>query len=313
MSKPKKQVIVGPCMYCGQERQLEEDHVVPTTLFINQNQSTVKVLSCRDCNVDKSAGEGDLRDFMVLSQANRDHPTARKLLPVVADATRKGVSQIGLATRGDRRLEPQYTNAGVYLGHAYKIPVYDPEPMHRSLRYIVRGLFAHVFKERFPADEPHDELLIPEWDFHNSLAQFAPFSSRRTPNIMGRGEFWWDLILSQKPGVTGWLMVFYDHTLVVGSTGLLMDDDEDDAVESFHQVIRKKGRRERALKRIVDRRIVHPPPDNILEALGGVDLHEDPVRDLIRQGRLGNFPGNRVVGRVAPTKRPTRGRRGWSD
>lgn len=95
MSKPSSEIVIGMCSYCGEERKLEPDHVVPRALLVNPNQATVIIPACQACNRDKGAGEEGLRDYMVLSQGSTGHPTAQKLIPVVAEAVNKGKKNPG--------------------------------------------------------------------------------------------------------------------------------------------------------------------------------------------------------------------------
>lgn len=88
MSKPKKEVVVGPCSYCGDEWELEPDHVVPQGLFFNPNLAKLIINACEPCNREKGAGENDLRDFMVFSKGSQGHPTALKVLRKIAEATK---------------------------------------------------------------------------------------------------------------------------------------------------------------------------------------------------------------------------------
>jgi hypothetical protein len=77
MGKAKR----GICPYCGQNRKLTADHVIPKCLFIPPlppNMRTVK--ACHQCNMRKKSGDDSLlRDFLCMDAWGTTHPMARKL------------------------------------------------------------------------------------------------------------------------------------------------------------------------------------------------------------------------------------------
>ena len=43
MSETGDEVEIGPCSYCGEEHELEPEHVVPRAIFVSDNQSTIVI------------------------------------------------------------------------------------------------------------------------------------------------------------------------------------------------------------------------------------------------------------------------------
>jgi len=266
LSKPKRIVEVGVCAYCGEVNEIEDDHVVPQTLFFNVNQAKVTVPACRECNVKKSGGENDLRDYMVISKASFSHPTAQKLRPKVHDAMKKGFSRIGRAAK-DAKYEPYYTSSGIYLSHEIIIHIDDPSYMLRTLHYMVRGLYFWELNSHYPENAPHDAIIVPQEEFRSTLLEFRDLAQMnpRNPRILGRSVFAWVPIAPPDSiELIAWVMVFYDSIAVLGFTGTdFSDDDPDSATEPLHRTILKKGRRERKLRDIVKRGLVSPVPDDL--------------------------------------------------
>ena len=50
MTEPTREATVGTCSYCGQEAEMEPEHVVPRAIFVNENQSTIVIPACHCCN-----------------------------------------------------------------------------------------------------------------------------------------------------------------------------------------------------------------------------------------------------------------------
>src|SRR5215217_3601738 len=97
MSETGDEVEIGLCSYCGEEHELEPEHVVPRAIFVNDNQSTIVIPACHRCNNEKSAGEDDLRDYLIIAVGVHGHNEIMPLMAVMAEATGKGFSKIGRA------------------------------------------------------------------------------------------------------------------------------------------------------------------------------------------------------------------------
>jgi hypothetical protein len=270
MSKPRKQIVIGPCSYCGEVGELEPEHVVPQGLFYNPNQATIIISACAKCNREKGSGENDLRDFMVFSKGSQGHPTAMKVLKTIAEATSKGMSRLGKAATEARSWQPHFTSAGIYLGHELAVPFENPKPMMRSLRYMVRGLYFYEYGVPWPAEAPHGVILIPDYDFEPTLRQLARLSDVKQPKSLGRNVFWYVPIkLGELTDPIGWVMVFYDGVCVIGNTGIELDEDEEEEkkIATFRDLLKGKGKRADRLRGLVDHRVIAKPPDNMLDFL----------------------------------------------
>lgn len=264
MSKPRRKPQVQICTYCGQRGEVEKDHVIPEALFVNANQATVKVWSCIPCNREKSDGEGDLRDYMVTSKRGQAHPTAKKLLPKVFDSIDKGKSRFGNWWK-NAPSAPRVTPNGIFLGGTMPGSPEDFPEMERTLRFIIRGLYFHEVKSILPQSEIVDVRIIPH-DLYPSIVEdfHVPFLPQ--PRVLGRNVFSWQpLGIGSSSGRTYWIMTFYDAVAVLGQTGGLLGFPKPLPPRKSRLTINNsKGRRERLLKRVLDRELVFPPPDDYL-------------------------------------------------
>lgn len=225
--KPGKPETLGICVYCGQSGRVEPDHVVPCTLFLHGNQSKWTVPSCRSCNVRKSAGESDLRDYVVIDKDGSRHPQALRLLPLIEKAAVKGFSRIALAVM-DAEDKPLITPAGIYLGH-FPTTTIDDGPMLRSLEMMVRGLYFLEMKRILPVNCPVEVKRVDRYrspEIANRMAKLP----HRGPHAL-RDDIFWRLSvhtedvlgnpddLAQVADVSIWLLCFFDQVLFFGQTG----------------------------------------------------------------------------------------------
>ena len=266
MSEPKQDVVIGTCSYCAREKEFEPEHVVPRAIFVNDNQSVLVIPACHDCNNDKSAGEDDLRDWLVITVGVDGHPDILPLMRVMAESTGKGFSKVGRAVSGERKPVLRQTEEGIYVP-GYEVHVPDVRAMRRTLRYIVRGL---AFNETGAPWLPDQPMLVYDPDGENAhdlegtIELFSLLGPVEFRGMMGNDVFRFASITQEQyPGITAWLMVFFGTVPIVGITGIPEREDER-REPTFEELLLGKGRRERRLKRIVDRGLVTAPPDDLL-------------------------------------------------
>ena len=89
-AKPKER---GTCPYCGREKPLTKEHVIPQTLFIELDPDMVTVKVCHQCNHEMSPHIRDLRNWIALSLETITHPDAILHLRKIYETT--GYSQLG--------------------------------------------------------------------------------------------------------------------------------------------------------------------------------------------------------------------------
>ena len=269
MSVPASTRPVEPCSYCGEEHEQEPEHVVPRAIFLNENQSTIIIPACHRCNNQKSAGEDDLRDSLVIEVGVYGHPDILPLMSVMAESAGKGFSKYGQAATESKPVI-RTTEAGVDVP-AYEVHVHDAKAMRRTLRYMVRGLYFHENGQPWLPDQPLTLYDPPADQLEFTLETFGRLGPFEFRDIMGNDIFKYAAITQEQyPNITAWLMVFFGTVPVIGITGI-PEREKERREPTFEELIRGKGRRERKLKGIVDRGLVIPPPEDIL---GFIYWHE---------------------------------------
>jgi hypothetical protein len=277
MSKPKKEkeVVRGICSYCGNEDVMEPEHVVPRSIFVNKNQSKIEIPACHACNNKKSAGEDDLRDWLIITVGVDGHPDIYRLMLEMRDAYAKGLSKIGAAAVEERDLTLQRLRSGIHIP-AYEVPFDDPGPMEMTLRYMVRGLYFTQFGRPYLPDQPLSLTFVSTEDYQGEIERFQSLVSHTWMKPMGNNVFnWMPIAGSVEQKTIPILMTFFGRVLIVGWIGRQTGSEKRQF--TFEQMIRRKGKREKQLRGIVDRRLVSPPPDDLLDYL---HWHEEKKKRL---------------------------------
>jgi hypothetical protein len=262
MSKPRTDIKIGPCSYCGEVQELEPEHVVPRSIFVNKNKAKIVIDACHDCNHEKGRGEGDLRDYLIIRVGVDGHRDIRPLMYEMAESYGRGSSSIGKAADEERRPIMQRRSTGIYR-FGYEVPIPDPLPMDMSLRYLVRGLYFYEVRKPWRKEQPLSLSMIEDEDFDATIDYIRGLSQFEFRKPLGKNVFtWMPAFAGGNPDTSAWLMVFFGKVAVIGWIGVPEDDDERKV--SFEQMIRRKGKREKALRGIVNRGLVKPPPEDYL-------------------------------------------------
>jgi hypothetical protein len=273
VSKPKKEVEIGPCSYCGDIREMEPEHVVPQSIFVNKNRAKIIIPACHDCNHEKGRGEGDLRDYLIIRVGDDGHPDIRPLMYSMRDSYLRGSSSIGRAAAEERKPVIEQRSSGIYR-FGYEVPIPDPLPMDMSLRYLVRGLYFYEVRRAWLKEQPLSLSMIEDEDFDATIEYLEAPSQFGFRKPLGNNVFTWlPFFVGGNPDTSAWLMVFFGKVAVVGWIGV--PEDEDERKVSFGQMIRRKGRREKQLRGIVSRGLVQPPPNDLL---GYLRWHKEKKR-----------------------------------
>jgi hypothetical protein len=270
MSKPKKGVVVGNCSYCNRVQEMEPEHVVPQSIFVDKNQAKIVIDACHDCNHRKGRGEGDLRDYLIIRVGVDGHPDIRPLMDEMAESYGRGSSKIAKAADEERKLTVRRRKSGI-LERAYKVPLPDPIPMELSVRYMVRGLYFFETGKRYQRGMPLNMSWVDDEDFEETVDQMMSLAPYGFRPALGNDVFKYVPIgLAEGSNVIAWLMVFFGKVAIIGRTG---DEEDDDAPTlTFDQKIRRRGNQEKRLRGIVNRELIKPPPDDML---GFLRWHEE--------------------------------------
>jgi hypothetical protein len=237
--------------------------VIPRCLFAHENQSTLTVPCCQACNTKKSAGETELGVYLLGRKESGEHPAAQHMWPEVEKAIKKNFSKVARAGAA-ATWQPHITKNGLYLGHEMIADLGDAaKPIVASLRYMVHGLHVIQTERLLPKEVPVEALIIPPAQYQPTLQRLGPLMNRGVYGLGPETIRWAGHVLADALDTSLWLLEFFESVLVVGFTGVTMPRD-DDPQRHRHVLKRKEQRR---LDRLVEGRLLLPPPKDYLDFL----------------------------------------------
>ncbi len=218
----KRQRLKGQvnCAYCGLKLATTMDHVIPQCLFLPPlPEVMVTVPACDDCNNSKSKNDDYLRDFLVTDVYCSEHPVAKNLAAgKVARSAQKNRSRLARAAKTGAKWAPVYTPAGLYLGHAYSVPL-EGERINEIFRTIVRGLYYWMGqgKERLPDDYVTEIRRVNDFNVREVVRGFQTVKAHGPYSLSNVFTFMATRTV-EYPAVTAWLLGFYDGVYIFAST-----------------------------------------------------------------------------------------------
>lgn len=75
---------IGTCCYCGSQKEMTDEHVVPKGLYLNDHG--VVIPCCKDCNNGKAMDDEYFILVFAVLKESKDHPIAQKVLKKVKRA-----------------------------------------------------------------------------------------------------------------------------------------------------------------------------------------------------------------------------------
>jgi hypothetical protein len=208
------------CVYCGAAPATTTDHVFPKVLWGDDALDPVMVTvpACRPCQQRKADGDAYLRDFVNLEINGSRHPNALRQMAKVARATTRNRSRLGRAVRDDGRDQELVTDAGIYLGQVYAVPI-DRDTMLRTLALIVRGLYYDETRTMLPTDVPVQVAYVQPLRVRSVLTWFD--TKPHTSAVMKGNAIagWLSFRPEDAPLSTMWLLEFNAGVYFIGTTG----------------------------------------------------------------------------------------------
>lgn len=200
------------CAYCDTEPAITKDHVIPRCLFVRPLPNPmITVPVCEACNGLKSKDDDFIRDYLVTDIYCSEHPVAKHLLQTkVARSAKTNRSHLSRAAKKQAKFEPIHSPGGIYLFHAYTVPV-DSERINNYFRMVVRGLYYRMSngKDRLPRNYTTAIRRIDNYKINHFLADF-----RKLKHLgpFGVGNVFKFMVMRtvEYPAATGWMMSFYD-------------------------------------------------------------------------------------------------------
>jgi hypothetical protein len=171
----------------------------------------VTVPACRRCNQEKAKNDHYLRDVLILDSLGSLSPVARILFDgKVKRAIRSNRSEVARVAVSQGSFQPNYTPAGIYLGHRYSFPL-DGERIEQIFSWLVKGLYFRIRKRRLRDDCEFDIRRWSVQDFGGAWEQLQ-ISGFNGPYALGEGVFRFIFMYAEEePSCALFWLFFYDR------------------------------------------------------------------------------------------------------
>lgn len=204
---------IRECAYCGELREITDDHVIPECLFEHPYPpNLITVPACDDCNGAKSPCDTFLRDWLTIDYYGSQSPDAqRKFQDKTLRAVQKGHSKLAKQFIREAQVRSVVTKSGRDLGNLAVLSLQD-EQVEIVMAPIVRGLYYHENKVRMPDDLSFDFYRYRPEEFKTVWALFQKFDApplRKLGDVFG----YTSIQLKEPEFATYWLLVFYGRAI----------------------------------------------------------------------------------------------------
>ncbi len=201
------------CAYCGEATDKPtRDHVVPSSLWGGRGhrpKHPVIVPACEACQLAYDSDAEYFRNCLVMVMDRNSHPVAERLLtgPVIRSLERnqRAVAEV---TRG-QRCTYKTTPSGLIVGEGLSFQI-DLSRIHRVVEKIIRGIYYHKEKARFPAN--HEVRVFPGNRFWQDQGCRNLIESMSAFEHQGDHVFACRYVLDNSGhDMTAWLISFYSQ------------------------------------------------------------------------------------------------------
>jgi hypothetical protein len=197
------------CAYCGENPATTDDHVVPRCFFAekHRNNTIVNIIvpACDECNKKFSLDEEYVLSVIVPSLECGEHPEAKELLEEDSPIMRGFKRGRGPLPRILSNSEPIFIMMHSLLLPTLKMKV-DTARFNNVMDKIVKGLYFHIKKERFPDNLNNDIFIVPIDVAIKSLNG----KLKTHGQVLGNDVFrFYCLMAGDPPIMMVWLMSFY--------------------------------------------------------------------------------------------------------
>ncbi|PEN12704.1 hypothetical protein CRI94_11795 [Longibacter salinarum] len=127
----------GKCVYCGEEKKVTDEHVVPQGLYVDSHNAVIPC--CESCNNQKSDDDEYFRLVFAVLEASKDHPVAQKMKEKVIRSLQKP-EKAGFANmiqRSASNVETQNQEGETIQRTGLKVEV---NRVNRIFEFITQGL-----------------------------------------------------------------------------------------------------------------------------------------------------------------------------
>jgi hypothetical protein len=253
---------IGVCPYCGREKNLTQEHVIPQTLFRELDQNMVTVPICHQCNNGMSAAVRDLRNLIVLSMQDSSHPDTEYHLRKIVDsneATRRWLER----TTAEAEEFDYVDDEGNLLGRGF-LREFDKARARMALAQVVRGLYHVETGTSLPPETQVAGMDIPGPYAPTLIANLTGFNHDEPQSRGDRVVTWVPFLTIEGGGPTdtAWLLIFLDGACFVAGTGIIGDKIEEmwqHQLQAERNGSRVNGRLQVRAARLPDGRYYVPP------------------------------------------------------
>ncbi len=214
MAKKRKEIRVGICPVCVEERPLTDDHIPPRGIFLKPRPpNTITVLTCSDCNGRSKLDDEYFRVYIAAAAEPGSHLYRLWKEKVVESTFRRSPAlRTALATHMDQlkehhKVEPLRTFDGRTLSDeeaGRALPLLK-DRIDRVAMKIVRCLHVHHGGAPLPVSTPLTVSVEPLDE-----AEIEQTIRDRTGLVGGQaGEFIYRRAPGTRPGAWEWTLFFY--------------------------------------------------------------------------------------------------------
>lgn len=144
---------INMCVYCGQEKDITDDHVISKGLFTDSHpvKNPIIAPACLDCNNGFSKDEEFFRNYIVATTFDSSFKSQELFFTKVKNSILRRPKLAKYMSSNAVR-EDLFTNGGVFLGNklAFKISDGDWKRIKSILDKFAKGLFYHEFRATMP-------------------------------------------------------------------------------------------------------------------------------------------------------------------
>ena len=215
------------CAYCGDSKQLTDDHIPPKNLFPKPRPNNlITVSACKKCHSNTSKDDEYFRIKLCLRDDAGNHPSARKNWdPLFRSLNRKQAGGWRKSFLSDLKNVQTITTAGLYTGNRLGYDV-DLSRIRKVVERIVRGLYFAEVCEPLGLDVGLKILLNEDFqdepkDVIEELSKtiLEPLVSMDA-KVVGDNIFTYrHHIAEENPSISVWGMSFYGHVPFLCFTG----------------------------------------------------------------------------------------------
>ena len=209
---------IGECAYCGNLREVSHEHVIPECLFVRPYPpNLITVPACDSCNGKKSEDDDFLRDFLAVDFQGSQSPVAQRLFTgEVQRSLSRNSSHLLRSVLPKLRIEPLYTDAGIYLGDLPQAP-FDGDRLNRLLGMIVRGLYFDARRVRLSGEYRVEVRRAEPWAYKQVMDVFRQLHPNG-PRALGNVFSCIYVAATEDLFTTMWALWFYERVLFTAIT-----------------------------------------------------------------------------------------------